>query len=252
MIALRVVAFADLDDTLFQTRRKLRGDEGALSPATVDSAGEPHSFQTPPQRALLFILRQAGVTLVPVTGRDQEAMRRVTLAWSSWQVLDHGATILEPNGTVHQPWAEIVEPRLRVLEASLLAARDGTASLLHETGCHLRLYRAHGAPLMLVAKHAQGDLKALAAVQAHWSGLTRNTALHVIANANNVTLMPLFPGKAGAVRYLRQHAFDGAELTLGLGDSVSDLDFMSACDFALTPAHGQLLRAVLAAELHQS
>ncbi|AZI44431.1 hypothetical protein EHF33_14725 [Deinococcus psychrotolerans] len=246
----RIVVFADLDDTLFQTRRKLRGDEGVLTPATVDTRGEPHSFQTPAQAALLDWLSQPGIAVIAVTGRDLAAMSRVRLPFSSWQVLDHGATMLEPGGAVHQPWASKVGAALPELQGELRMHHASGLALAGTLGCTVRLHTAHGQPMMLVAKHPGADANALAAMQHHWAAAA-SPAFSVIANANNVSVLPREPGKAGAVRYLREKIFPDALLSFGLGDSVSDLGFLQACDFALTPSRGQLLNAAAAAGLVQ-
>ena len=245
-----IVAFADLDDTLFQTRRKLRGDEGALTPATLDSQGQPHSVQTPAQAAL-YALLTANATLIPVTGRDQAAMQRVTLPFTSWQILDHGFTMLEPGGMVHQPWATRMVAHLRPLQDALTAAHASALKLAAGLDCHLQLHHVHDAPFMLVAKHAQAEAAALALMQDQWTAEVAGTPLHVIANANNVSVLPLVPGKAGAVKYLLEEVFPDAALTLGLGDSISDLAFMNVCHYALTPSRGQLLRAATACGLPQ-
>ena len=245
-----IVAFADLDDTLFQTRRKLRGDEGELTPATLNRQGQPHSVQTSDQAAL-YALLTANATLIPVTGRDRAAMQRVTLSFTSWQILDHGFTMLEPGGMVHQPWATRMVAHLQPLQDALTAAHASALKLVDELGCQLQLHHVHDAPFMLVAKHPQADAGALARVQDHWAAEMVGTPLHVIANANNVSVLPLAPGKLGAVKYLLEKIFPDAVLTLGLGDSVSDLAFMGACHYALTPSRGQLLRAATACGLPQ-
>ena len=107
-------------------------------------------------------------------------------------------------------------------------------------------------PFMAVLKHPDANAQALAELQTRWEAAVEGNAhLHVIANANNVSLLPRALGKAQAVRWLRDTHFPHATLTLGLGDSVSDLPFMRECDFALTPAHGQLLWAVAGLHLPQ-
>ncbi|PYE49997.1 hypothetical protein [Deinococcus yavapaiensis] len=248
---MSVVVFADLDDTLFQTRRKLRGNEGNLTPATVDSTGEPHSFATPSQVALWSLLASSGATVIPVTGRDSTAMARVTLRFSSWRVLDHGATILRPDGTVDAAWAAFVREQLGACADMLeLVTREGEA-LAHELECRVRRHDVHGVHFMSVAKHSTADPFALAKLQDRWEARVDGTPLHVIANANNVTVLPRALGKTEAVSYLLEHHFSDAILTLGLGDSVSDLGFMNLCDFAVTPTRGQLLRAVTSVRLPQ-
>ncbi|WP_412028709.1 HAD family hydrolase [Deinococcus yunweiensis] len=247
-----VVVFADLDDTLFQTRRKLRGDEGELTPATLMAGrDEPHSFMTPAQARLLALLDAPGVTVVPVTGRDLAAMSRVILPFPSWVIADHGATILEPGGAVHTPWADLVRPALAGHAATLLEIQARSVELAQIHDLRVSAHRAHDEVLMLVAKHPDAAPEGLRELQLQWSRWSEGTPLHVIANANNLTVMPRAPGKRQAVEYLQRHAFGGAALTLGLGDSVSDVPFMATCDFAVTPTRGQLMRAMLATDFPQ-
>lgn len=248
---MSLVVFTDLDDTLFQTRRKLRGDEGSLVPATVDTRGEAHSFCTPPQQALLRHFQASGMTVIPVTGRDQAAMNRVTLPFTSWRVLDHGATILGPDGQIDEEWAAHVRSTLRALTEALTHCTEGVQALAASLGCRVRVHQAHGEHLMSVAKHPDAHAQALAQVQAFWETQAQGSELQVIANANNVTVLPRSPGKAQAVRYLLERHLPDASLTFGIGDSVSDLGFMNACHFAVTPPGGQLMRAATDARLPQ-
>ncbi|GGM10807.1 HAD-IIB family hydrolase [Deinococcus aerophilus] len=249
-----IVAFTDLDDTLFQTRRKLPAGAAGLTPATVDRDGQPHSFCTPAQSALLAHFAASGVTVVPVTGRDPAAMARVTLPFTSWRVLDHGLTVLRPDGTADPGWREQVLAHLAELAEALAGCTEHVAALAAEHGCRLTRHRAHGAHFMTVLKHPQADAARLEALQLAWEALLEERAwagLHIIANANNVSVLPRHLGKAEAVRYLREQHFPDAALTLALGDSLSDVPFMNACDLALTPPAGQLLRTVTAARLPQ-
>lgn len=249
----RIVVFADLDDTLFQTLRKLpEPDLQQLTPATLDTRGEPHSYCTPAQQTLLEVLAAGNATVVPVTGRDPAAMARVLLPFTSYRVLDHGLTIQTPGGGLEADWAARVRAELAAVQdelADLTAQAEQDAAPL---GCRLTRHSAHGVTFMSVLKHPGADAAALSQMQAQWeAALPPGSPLHVIANANNVSLLPRALGKAEAVRYLREHHFQGAVLTLGLGDSVSDLPFLGECDFALTPSAGQLLRAATAAGLRQ-
>lgn len=248
-----IVAFADLDDTLFQTLRKLPGaDPATLTPMTVDSRGQPHSHATPAQMALLDLLAAPHVTLVPVTGRDAAAMARVTLPLRSWRVLDHGLTILTPAGTPDPEWAEQVRAHLAPLQEPLRAGTEAITGHAARLGARLTSHAAHGTPFMTVLKHPDADPAVLAELQDRLEAAHGpDHPLRVIANANNVSLLPRHLGKAAAVRYLLGTHLSGAALTLGLGDSVSDLPFMDECDFALTPRRGQLMRTLRALTLPQ-
>ncbi|MFC6619387.1 HAD family hydrolase [Deinococcus radiophilus] len=249
----QIVAFADLDDTVFQTLRKLPGaDSARLTPATVNTAGEPHSFMTPAQTALLDLLAAGNVTVIPVTGRDPAAFARVGLEFPSWRVLDHGLTILDAAGEPEQTWATRVRAELEPLQAELGRLTDWLRPQAAQAGARLTVHHAHDLPFMTVLKHPEASAEILADLQDAWTAaLPAEAGLTVIANANNVSLLPAGLGKAAAVRYLRQTYFPQAALTLGLGDSVSDLGFMAECDFALTPTAGQLMRTLRSVTLPQ-
>ena len=250
-----IVAFADLDDTLFQTRRKLPGvDPRTLTPATVNTRGEAHSFCTPAQTELLRLLACGGVTVIPVTGRDLAAMARVTLPFTSWRIVDHGLTLVAPGGEVDAEWAGHVRERLHDLQDALAAATAHLETHAARLGCRLTRHHAHDLPFMTVLKHPDAHADALEELQLRWESFLTDQgldSLKIIANANNVSVLPRSLGKLEAVQHLRQRQFPDAVLTLGLGDSLSDLAFMSACDFAITPPRGQLLRAMNAANLPQ-
>lgn len=192
------------------------------------------------------------MTVIPVTGRDEAAMQRVTLPFTSWRVVNHGLTILTPAGDTDGVWAAQVREEVAPLQAEL---HDLTERLRPEAaaqGCRLSLHRAQGLPFMAVLKHPDADPDTLERLQLRWeSWLTADHPLQVIANANNVSLLPRRLGKAAAVRYLRETQYADAALTLGLGDSVSDLGFMAECDFALTPTRGQVARALRSVRLVQ-
>ncbi|MFT2721222.1 HAD family hydrolase [Deinococcus sp. A31D244] len=248
-----IVAFADLDDTLFQTLRKLPGtDPATLTPMTVNTLGQPHSHAAPAQTALLELLSAGHVTLIPVTGRDAQAMRRVTLPFRSWQVMDHGLTILTPDGQPDAAWAAQVTAHLHPLQDALHAGTEAIAAPAAQMGARLTRHAAHGLPFMTVLKHPDADPQVLADLQDRWDAAHGpDSPLRVIANANNVSLLPRHLGKAAAVRYLLGEHLRGAALTLGLGDSVSDLGFMDECDFAVTPRRGQLMRTLRGLTLPQ-
>ena len=99
------VVLSDLDDTLFQTRRKMV-DELALEPfrtGAVDRTLNPRSFMTEEQSMLVdWLLEQA--ELIPVTARGTEEISRVRIPFHSWAITTHGAVILTPEGNPDEEW----------------------------------------------------------------------------------------------------------------------------------------------------
>lgn len=82
MTTNRPLVFVDLDDTLFQTARKM-GDEPRFT-ATLDVDGQPNGFMNATQKSFVeWLLATSDV--VPVTARSIEAYQRVQLPFA------HGA-----------------------------------------------------------------------------------------------------------------------------------------------------------------
>ena len=180
-----LVAFADLDDTLFQTLRKLPGrDPADLTPATVDTRGEPHSYCAPAQTALLELLRLGAVTVIPVTGRDPAAMNRVRLPFRSWRVLDHGLTVLNPAGEPDAEWAARVTAHLAPLQDALRENTDdlrphADALVTDHPGLALGILTADCAPVLFADREAG----VVGAAHAGWKG--------ALAGITDTTLMTM-------------------------------------------------------------
>ena len=100
---IKPYALMDLDDTLFQTQRKIDAWElpttepENLICASVNKQGEPLSFMSQRQ-TVFFNWLLASTELIAVTARDRQEIKRVKLPFNSWQVLTHGAIILTSDG----------------------------------------------------------------------------------------------------------------------------------------------------------
>jgi HAD superfamily hydrolase (TIGR01484 family) len=245
---VKTIVFTDLDDTLFQTQRKISNTVG-LVPATLDRDGQPHSFQTPTQTRLLKWLEAA--TLIPVTGRNPQAFARVQMRFDSWAILDHGATLLEPGGALSPMWRErilaLLEPQQTALEEAVKIAAG--LNRAYGLGCEIRTDLAHGAAFMVVIKHPQRDVNALRALAKLWRDHTKSLGLWFFANDNNLSLIAAGVNKEHAVAWLLEHL--QPDLSFGCGDSIADVPFMNKCDFVISPRQSQWLRASLEANLEQ-
>ncbi|AXQ27490.1 haloacid dehalogenase [Solimonas sp. K1W22B-7] len=237
------VVFTDLDDSLFSTRRK-HADHEELVPTATLRNGDVISYSNARQRSLLAWLT-AGATLVPVTARSHGGYRRVSVRFSSWAIVSHGATVLMPDGSVDPQWREQIRPHLA---AGVPALRDlieqvhgGVAGV---DACHARLLEDDGEGIYFVAKHPGGNAAAVRDLHdrlvAGWVARNPGYCLHL--NDNNLAVLPPGVRKSLAVRYVAERLREtmGPFLTLGLGDSHTDADFMLDCDYALLPTRSQL------------
>lgn len=235
----RLLAFSDLDDTLFQTQGKCP-DGAALELAAHHDTPARRSYTTRPQRDLLALVEGAGGVVIPVTGRTPQALGRVQRRFPAEAICDHGATILNPGGTVDPVWAAQIQAELAdgaVDQVTALVARIAEAH-----GCTLTTHHVGDAPYMHVLKQPQrGDLQpAYATLRGKVEILP---GLTLIANPSHISLLHAGVSKAAAVEYVRARYPDDV-LTLGLGDSLSDLPFMRRCDFWLAPPGTQIDRAL--------
>ena len=237
--------FADLDDTLFQTFEKCGGAD-ALEPAAYYKDGSVCSYTTRAQRAFLSFI-QDGMTVIPTTARDQDALRRVHLPFSSYAIIDYGGVVLEPGGGVDHAWLEGMRTAMSAALPGLqeLAAHiDGHAARTGY-GARARMVEDFATPFFLVVKDPDRIAGRLALLEHEvvrpWiEDGARQYVVH--RNGNNLAILPKALDKAHAVAHVtaRLRAEHGDIVTIGMGDSRSDARFMAACDYALIPRGTQL------------
>lgn len=242
---MTVYAFVDLDDTLFNSERKAGADRSRI--AALDRQGKPLSYQSASQERFLELLWREGVVLVPTTGRNVSAYRRVSLPLrADHAICSFGGTILGPDGAPEPRWHAMMlgeaEKAREGMEAILAALRYLTGALAQDM--RFSIVSDAGIDLYVSVKHNQGDEAALGEV-ADWLRRDLPDGWHIHLNGNNLAFMPGFLGKAAAVRWFLANLPRSPALTLGVGDSFTDLPFMALCDFAITPtAHSQIFASL--------
>lgn len=232
-----VYLFVDLDDSLLQTRDKCR--QFPLVDAAFDRAGAPLSFHTPHQIALLGLFRDA--TLIPVTGRNLDALRRVVSpSFSSYRITSHGALVLGPDERPLSAWRAALEEQLPLWSERLtrIAVFGQEQIRRRDLDLRTRVIEDLGYPVYLSVKGPPHQLEQLADLLAtDWApGIVHR-------NDRNLAFLPPFADKAIAVRHVMaeiETACSGTPLFIGIGDSLTDLPFLRLCHFALVPQHSQI------------
>lgn len=238
---MTVLVFLDLDDTIMQTLPKCPPQE-PISAVAFDRADQPISHMTRHQQQLLAWLH-AAATVVPVTARTMAAFFRVRLPFAAGAILNHGATMIDAHGTVDEVWHEhtvqIMAPQRSALQTlhdrlqTQVAGISATVQLIVELDC----------PLYVTARCTDQDVQAtlhryaadfVADLQLSWS---------LWRSARHLTVLPEGIGKELAVRHwmAAHERCHGPQLTIGVGDALSDLDFMRACHMAMLPRTSELM-----------
>lgn len=246
---MQPIALVDLDDTLFQTKRKvphLTEDELVL--ASIATNGS-HSYMTKTQAAFAEWLL-ASTLAIPVTARSSEALSRVTLPFNSYAIVSNGAVIIDPDGKPDAEWHDIVSAGLLPLDTyfcELLAAGNATAEKL---GVSIRSWIVMEGDLAtyVVFKENDGDgsrLQEIAPI-VEKEGWVRHH------NGNNLALIPPVISKRLATEFLikRLRAEHPDRPVMGYGDSVSDFSYLSLCDWWGAPGKSQMTDLVIRAAQH--
>lgn len=267
-------ALMDLDDTLFQTQRKIdawdlpTAESKNLICATVNKQGEPLSFMSQRQ-ATFFNWLLASTDLIVVTARDRSEIKRVKLPFDSWQVLTHGAVILMSNGQLLSAWQQHMYDTLVPIQDKLsqlselikrhadntIDAHDslvltphtdsfGDANSDNTNSGHTNSDNTNDGQLTiyLAIKHAQKDHQILADLAKQLPTLIADfdEYFYVHVNANNLAILPHGVHKRHAVQFLLDHYLDNQRPSFGFGDSLADLPFLQLLDWYGMPNHGQL------------
>lgn len=254
---IKPYALMDLDDTLFQTQRKIdawglpTSESKNLVCATVNKQGAPLSFMTQRQ-ANFFNWLLVSTELIVVTARDRNEIERVKLPFNSWQVLTHGAIILNAKGKLLNTWQQHMYKQLAPLQDKLNQLSQLFIKHSSNDNSHLRFTPHNDSfnngvavkelTIYLAIKHGKKDHQALIDLAEQLPNLVRDFDDHfyIHVNANNLAILPHAIHKRHAVQFLLENYLDSTRPSFGFGDSLADLPFLQLLDWYGMPNHGQL------------
>lgn len=239
----RVIALVDLDDTLFQARRKCPPgiEDESLTAIGFARNGAPLSFATPSQVRFLGWLAET-THLVPVTARSRDALGRAHVPHVA-AICAHGGLIVGDDGEPDPVWRGRMAAEAAAHIGALTDMAEAIGRKAEKAGepISVRVLSEGDLPLYVIAKHGDADDAALhALVEGAVPALPAGWTRHI--NGNNVALLPPYLGKQHAVAYLlpRLRARFPDAAVIGIGDSLTDAPFMALCDFAMLPTRSQL------------
>ncbi|PHM73239.1 hypothetical protein [Xenorhabdus kozodoii] len=252
---IKPLFLTDLDDTLFQSRRKLKGisDISSFRVGALDRKSSPHSFMTQ-QQAMLVDWLLAHAEVIPVTARNTEQLSRVQIPFNSWRIVSHGAVILTPDGSVDEHWQSVVVSELLSYRDKLCELARLSQRLIASCGMDAwaRMDYEYGdVPVFLIIKHRDygklDELTRLADCLTQENPFQQNFYFH--QNNNNLTVLPKCVDKGLATQHLLQRLRNerGVFPIIGLGDSLSDHRFMQLCDWFGMPQQSQFAGTLMTA-----
>lgn len=241
-----VFVFSDLDDTLLQTQRKCM-TAGPLTEAAVDRQGQPLSFHSPEQLLLLQVFKPC--TLIPVTGRNLQALNRIrSPSFSSYRITSHGALVWGADNRLIPDWQRKLEQELALWEPRMqriLKVVEDYQRAEHLEDVRFRIIYDAEIPVYLSIKGSQEDLSRIEKALYPLWGQEMEAVIH--RNDQNMALLPPYADKAKAVNYVMELIREQCEVSplfIGMGDSLTDISFLKACHYALTPQYSQIHQEV--------
>ncbi len=239
-----IVIFSDIDDTLIQTQRKCPANAN-LETGAISKTGQPLSYTTEQQRQLIALF--SAHELIPVTGRNQAALNRVSIPFKHFKIIDHGAIILDSNDKIVTDWQAPIEASSQKWHPLLTQFEQDIQALIKSQKLSLRcrLISDLGFPCYLSIKGTPVDLALLAPFSSAFCGLDDNARCHI--NDHNMALLPPYACKKSAVQFLQQYYLsrEADTLFLAAGDSCSDLPYMNHCHFSMIPNRSQITQEKL-------
>ena len=241
--------FCDLDDTLFQSRRKTPDTPG-VTVAAHGPDGVPNGFMTAGQRKA-FDAMLGAMTLIPVTARDRNAYARVQLPPAPFAIIDHGGIILDSSGQPLQSWYDRSAKHALAARPWLEDLHRKAVEFIGSEGLSVisRIIGDFDLPFYWLSKYFSGHEDHLDRMEREliipWMEHHPNLAW-IHRNGNNLAVLPRTLQKRHAVSFLldvlRQD--DPSLVSWGMGDSLSDIPFIMECDYMIAPKSSQIVTLV--------
>lgn len=243
----RPLVLTDLDDTLFVNQRKLPEDfSGSFLPVVEDTDDRVSGMTAKQVSFFRWIVATADV--VPVTARSLEAFRRISLDFGNgWKIAGNGAVVISPDGEVDRDWKDLISGELADSADDLETTAASALAWCREFDVEVTVkrYSEHGLQHCVLLSHAGDKMNIMDMVAGQ---MTRHRdMLHVHYNSGVLAFTAMPVSKRRAVEYVMSK-IDGLDerVVLGFGDSLSDMPFMSACDFMGAPAGCQIHNKLVA------
>lgn len=231
------IFFTDLDDTLLQSNKKVPDCKKSI-PISSNREKEWIGRATKTQVILKEMMEREG-WLIPVTGRNKDALYRINWSWESFQAVSHGALVLNKDGSLNEKWLSLIENEIKESKKILFEINELVRSKVEGTKIDSKVLNDQGIDVYVSVKNrVNEDISSDLAIEIE-NKIPKGWRVHL--NGRNMAILPPYASKARAVSFIKkEHGHTENDLVIGLGDSVSDLEFMNECDFMIIPNVSQV------------
>jgi HAD superfamily hydrolase (TIGR01484 family) len=230
-----ILLFIDLDDTLFQTRRK---NSQGIIPATRTALTGKGSYMTQAQKLFFDLFNESKkVKIIPTTARDIEQYHNTLLSDSArieTAILYFSGMILE-KGHEEKQWQQQIQRAYQQLDKSILQLFIEVKAIIAD---HPQFILYNVDDYYITVKAKQDCPIAIRETIFSQLKTMKIEGYFIHQNDRALSLLPQFLNKKFAVQYLIEKY--QPSLTLGVGDSLTDLSFMAVCDFRIFPKNAQI------------
>lgn len=231
-----LLALCDLDGTFVQTSRHIA--ESVPTNLVYTSNTGKELVMTNKQLNLFNFLNSNGI-VIPVTARTLDSLLRLQshMSFKHEKICCHGARIYDKDNFLNRDYdtylsnmfKDVQDQFAEVMDVLALCKNNGVLSNLK--------YAAIKNNDVILNIEAQAETDNHASIVAH--NIKSHNLLNMVVAKNGKSLsITAFTDsyKQLACQYLIANNPEYQNLpTLGFGDSISDLSFMGACDFAVVP-----------------
>jgi hydroxymethylpyrimidine pyrophosphatase-like HAD family hydrolase len=244
----RLFVFTDLDDTLFKSAKNTPCDSSIS--ATIDASGKTYAHSSVQQQKLLEIMVVAGGLIIPVTGRSTHSFLNCKLPAvmnSQYVIVCHGAVILDVNHSLLKDWHSYLKCQFDLVEweNKLIKICDQLSVYFKSKHSEIkvRLIVDQSITAYVCIKISKSNYTEEVSNEVNYllnNILEEDMLLH--SNGRNFAILPPYAQKKVAVNFLKARMkIDQRDTVFAMGDSHSDLPFMSESDFLIIPSDAQIL-----------
>ncbi|MFT7309924.1 MAG: hypothetical protein ACI853_000407 [Paracoccaceae bacterium] len=242
---MRPVFFSDLDDTVFQTARKM-SDIPHADRLASEALNGSHSYMSGPQAVMMDWLL-GSTRFIPVTARSTEALARCKIPFRDFQICSNGAVILRSDRSPDPDWHLAMKEQADQVAGEMKSLISFMATQTVPGRFRYWTVQETGVDFYFCVKSNEGE-SALDEVDALLEGIACPKLLRH-RNGNNLSFTPAGISKRIAVSYLLDKLLDVNDVPVfGMGDSLTDMPFMEMCDMMVIPRNSQIHQVLLSAD----